>query len=303
MAEGTNVAKGRDPVTCYVSAPMGTDVEWIREPLRRRGVRLTSPSPTGGDDLYATVADIIGRCDLVIGVLTELPSSKWVAFELGMAAALKRRIVVFAGTADHTNLGNLARYLVLRVERDNREAVEFALDQILAAPRQGDSGESEAIRPSAGLGVRAEPLIRDLGSALSRGSALELERVVSEAILAFDHEAAVRPRIQDQEADIGVWSDRLVDSVGCPLLVEVKQRLGREGGNVLRRYAEMLRRCGAPWGLLVYGEGPAAQRRWSQVAPTVLTISARDLLERMRNESFADIVVSLRNRRVHHGDY
>ena len=127
---------------------------------------------------------------------------------------------------------------------------------------------------------------------------------MTRAILAFEHAAVARPQIKDQEVDIALWSDRLVDMLGCPLMIEVKQRLATGALSVLRRYAERLRHCGAYWGLLVYGEGPTVPpSRWAEVTPNVLTISAVEMFERMRTESFADIVVSLRNRRVHVGDY
>ena len=125
--------KQRNVVTCYVSAPIGTDVKWIREPLIKRGVQLAIPDPTTGVDLYATVGDIIRRCDLVIGVLTGVSESNSVAFELGMAAAMKRRIVVFAESPHDMHLAHLTHYLVLRIDSENHEAVEFVLDNVLTA--------------------------------------------------------------------------------------------------------------------------------------------------------------------------
>ena len=42
---------------------------------------------------------------------------------------------------------------------------------------------------------------------------------------------------------------------------------------------------------------------WASAAPAFLSISVLDLFERMYAQSFAGILVSLRNQRVHGGEY
>ena len=73
--------------------------------------------------------------------------------------------------------------------------------------------------------------------------------------------------------------------------------------SALKQCADATERSGGRWSLLIYGIGPKVFRKhlWS-LTPNVLVISASQLFERMREESFVEIVIGLRNHRVHGGE-
>ena len=82
--------------TCFIAAPDGIDLRILRAALRSRGVDAPVPEYlVGAAGLAAESLRQIRAADLVLGVITSSPRSRWVLFQLGQAAALGKRIVLF----------------------------------------------------------------------------------------------------------------------------------------------------------------------------------------------------------------
>ena len=292
--------------TCYIASPPGLDLRHLRASLIERGIRVILPvdfSP--GVNLSAEIPRGIAEADLVIGILTRERRSQWVLFELGQASAMGRQIVLLAPPNLGSIPSNLSGFLVLRTNLQNRSAIDFALDQLLAAPSPSSVKPPVTRRTSQGLGTRADDLLRDYRSAMSSNEPQRLERVVFEALRGPDVEVIEESRARDGGVDLAIWSDRLQQFVGNPLLVEIKSRIAGIGD--ARRAAEQLSlassTAGTGWALLLYGEGPSEHELASKaLPPTVLVRSIPALLEEMRDRSFVEIVRDLRNRRVHGGN-
>ena len=80
--------------------------------------------------------------------------------------------------------------------------------------------------------------------------------------------------------------------------IEIKARI--EGSKAASIAAQQLTQyvmaAGGLWGLLLYGDGPEELK---SLPPNILALPIRTLFERLRDESFDEIVRDLRNRRVH----
>jgi len=272
----------------------------------QRGIQVVVP-----DDLYPGanwsewISHKITEVDLVIGVLTSERRSQWVLFELGQAAALGRRIVLIAPPKLATIPSHLKRFLVIRTTLKNRNAIDFALDQILASPERPPTRRPTVASPPPVLGADADPIITRLTAAIGARDYRQVERAVAEALRGSGVEIVSEASNPDLGADIAVWSDALQPFVGNPLLIEVKIRFHEP--HELRRAANQLSEAvasrGAVWGLLLYGEGPqkfASSQKG--VPPTILVYSIVDLIEQLRTRSFAEVIRDLRNQRVHGGE-
>lgn len=303
-------ASGRS-IRCYISAPIGANVEHIRSSLIERNVKVLTPSVLSkAKDLPQSARELIANADLIIGVLRRGRQSQAVLFELGMAAAMERKIVVFDSPRGGYVPSNLQSHLVLRVGLRNREAIDFALDQILLAPVSKrntsrntsiDSIFTRKALPSQILGLSSE-----VEKALEVGDGRRFEEIISAGIRNSGVEVAVEPMLKNREMDLAVWADEFQHFVGNPLLIETRFRLRDEEQvrSALKQCAAATERSGGRWSLLIYGSGPRVFRTiWLSLAPNVLVISASDLFERMRDQSFIEVVISLRNLRVHGGEY
>ena len=288
--------------TCYISAPAGSNLKVLRSALDKRQIRVTAPSDLPGDPTSsAQLSHPLATADLVIGVLTAARRSDWVLFELGQAFVTKRQILLFIPPKGIAYFPlDLKGILTVRTSLTNREAIEFSLDQLLAAPQQKLSPAPQ-ISFGEGLGPRADQLIREANQAISGHQPLELERIIERALRESGVEALSTEFKEDQGADVAVWSDALQKSVGNPLLIEIKTRIAdrRSAQEVAAKLAKQAQSSGSLWGLLLYGEGPSFSSIQQSLPPNVLALSIADLLERMKDRPFAEVVTRLRNERVH----
>ncbi|MBU7440912.1 TIR domain-containing protein [Paraburkholderia fungorum] len=288
---------------CFLSAPVGTDLAVLRKNLKVRGVDVLAPQDftIGGDWADETQAQI-ARADLVIGVLSGNESSQWVLFELGLAAALGRRILLITPPGVESIPFAPRHMLVLRVSPDNEEAIGFALDQILSAPNRKIDGKSTRSKASPGLGQKADDLLNALDRALAASDGAGVEAVVSAALNASGTDVVVPSQTRDKGADFAVWSDSLETLVGNPLLVEVKSKIRRkeDAVRITREMSAYLSATSAQWGLLLFGDGPGPQSEWwDQSSPNILVLPLRAFLNDLRSRTFPEVVRDLRNSRVH----
>ncbi len=308
--------------TCYISAPAGTDLDNIRSVLSKRGIRVLVPEDSASyTEVVSDVPRLMSQADLVIGILTRERRSQWVLFELGQAVALGKQIVVFAPPKSDILPTNLQRFLTLRINLSNREAIAFALDQVLAAPeRVSDDGKrrteggrylrKKEVRylrkkeEGRGLGPQVDELLPKLREAVAERQGRRFEELVACAIRSSGVEVVAEAPIDDRRFDLAIWSDTLQPLVGNPLPIELKLRL--ENPSELRAALQQCLRsahaAGSTWSLLIYGEGLSSKDKvWSTTAPTVLAISIDELIREMRVTPFVDIIRRLRNLRVHSG--
>jgi hypothetical protein len=289
--------------TCFISAVAGTPLGALRDVLAGKGVQVVVPEELSpGSDWSSELASIISRVDLVIGVLTRDRRSSWVLFELGQAIALKRQVVVFAPPQIKGLPFDQQRFPVVRVSLRNREALSFALDQVLASPAPTARVRESRPAERRSLGPNTDHLLRELRSATETRDWRRVESVTAEALRLAGVDVISEAAVANRRVDFAIWSDALQPVMGNPLLVEVKGEL--RGTDALRKAAQQLSAvtsaAGTGWGLLLYGDALIADERLLlSVPPNVLVLSLSSLFEEMRGRPFAEIVKDLRNRRVH----
>ena len=285
--------------SCYLTAPADSNLGILTEALRRRDIRIVVPHDLPVEtDLAPEIASLLAHVDLVIGVMTRERRSDWVLFELGQAWAMGKRVLLFASPNITFLPSTLQRFLAVRANLSNREAIEFALDQLLAAPERTVASEPASL-PNELWGLRPT---RDLQGSFQPGTrmrAFELERLVADALRDGGVDVLSTAPGGGQGV-VAIWSDALQPVVGNPLLVEIKSSLRDPGvaADAARQLSKQVTASGSYWGLLLYGERKLSAARTS-LPPNVLLLSLETLFQRMRNELFDDIVRDLRNRRVH----
>jgi hypothetical protein len=290
--------------TCFISAPSGVKLDVLRHSLASRGIEVLVPEGLGeGADISAEINTLVAQADLVVGVLTSERRSAWVLFELGLAWANKRRIMLIASTSKSDFIpSNLQRLLVIRSKVNNAEAIGFALDQLLAAPAT-EMREPSTKRPlPTGPVPDAFVVAQQVRDAVRTRNGVALERLVAEALQKSGVQVIVEPPGHDRGADIAIWSDILAPVTGNPLLIEIKARLSSrsEARAAATNLSKHLSASGTPWGLLLYGDSidPSA-KILSSLPPNILAVDLVTLFERMTHQAFEEVVKDLRNQKVH----
>ncbi|MBL0931563.1 MAG: hypothetical protein IBJ15_15785 [Alphaproteobacteria bacterium] len=284
--------------SCFITAPAGTNLDVLTDALRRRDIRVVGPEAVSLGATWETeISNLLTSADLVIGVLTRARRSDWVLFELGQAWGQGKMVLLFAPPDSAHVPSTLRRFLTVRANLSNREAIEFALDQILAVP-EPTSMPSRSVKEKPPLGASADRYLQGSVPMFASVNALELEALVANALREAGVDVLARSQAEDRGADLAIWSDELQPFVGNPLLVEIKSRLAtpKASANAAQQLSRYVASTGGLWGLLLYGVGPADL---GSLPPNILALSIETLFLRLRGESFDQIVRDLRNRRVH----
>ncbi len=293
--------------TCFISAPSGVKLDVLRQALACRGIEVLVPGGfSESADISAEINSLVTRADLVIGILTTERRSAWVLFELGMAWAKKRRIMLIASSTKSDFIpSNLQRLLVIRSKVDNAEAIGFALDQLLAAPATDMREPSTKRTLPTGPVPDAVAVAQQVRDAVQTRNGFALEGLVAEALQKSGVQVIVEPPGRDHGVDMAIWSDVLEPVTGNPLLIQIKTRLPSrsEVRSSATNLSKHLLASGTPWGLLLYGEAmDTSARISSNLPPNVLAIDLVTLFERMTHQAFEEVIKDLRNKKVH-GSY
>lgn len=263
------------------------------------------PSPTQlGSTILNDLRHLLNSADLVIGVLTREHRPDIVLFELGQARAAKRRILLLVPSGNFIIPSVLEGIPVVRTSLTNGEAMSFALDQLIAAPETTIRASQIDRSRLRGLESTTDSFLHEVNEAISKGQESDIEKIVARAIRESGVDAiAQRPGPHGRGADLAVWSDFLQDTVGNPLLIEIKAniRSKNDARRDLQYFSALVSSSATPWGLFLYGQGPGLEERGFSTPPNVLVLSLASLFERMKDQPFVELVTWLRNQRAHGG--
>jgi hypothetical protein len=284
--------------SCFLTAPAGTSMDVLRGVLTDRDVTILAPEVLRpGASWREQLQEVLERVDFVVGVLPSPSPSASVLFDLGHASALGKRIVLFVEPGSERLPATMADLLTIKTELNNRDALGFAIDQLIRAPKA--PRQRAPLRPEASraLGSQVDEFLRRL-SRMERES--DFEALLYEVLRESAVDAVAQPRIKDRRPDFAMWSDALASYVGNPLIIEVKRSIaGQRAAEAIRQVQEYVLDAGAFWGVLIYVDGPSPGDALLKSTPLVLALRFSDLLERLRQQSFVDIIRTLRNERVH----
>jgi hypothetical protein len=286
--------------TCFISAPSGVNLAPLSRVLHDKQVRLLRVSDATTAD---QVTSALVKADLIIAVLNPEQSNANVYFEVGYAVALGKRVLLIAPPELDSLPVDLEGLLQLRTSPENLEALEFALDQLLAAPRPDPTGAGAPSNTDVPIGPLADRLLWELDDAGASITEQGLRDLIETALRASGVAAIARADQPNRGVNFAVWSDALAREGGAPLLVQVQKRI-RDPGDALKLLPVVMgyvANAGARWGLLLYLEAPPLQispDHFRDARYPVLLLGVRDLLNGLREHSFADVVRELRIRRA-----
>jgi hypothetical protein len=280
---------------CFISAPPDAAVAPLVKALEARDWEpfLLSDVAALGSSLTEAVQSAIRGADVVIGLFAEDPRTVAnTAFEVGFAVALGKPVLLVVSPGAQVP-SDLQSFLVVQAEPDNIGAVALALDNLdrYSVP----SGLEQSRRSTAvPLGAYADQLLNE-ARALADAPDTSFERLVTRAIEASGAVAVISAG-RDRGFDIGVWSDDLDAIGGNPLLIELKHHVSEQS---VRQSLSALHQTPSARVALVVSLDKKPPVNVASLRWPVLWISLADLLQRMRSETFPEVIRDLRNRSVH----
>jgi hypothetical protein len=303
---GTESAAGRKPsVQALIAAPPSVDTTVIREELSRRGIHgyQIDEVASAGRSLTDVLEESVRRADLVVAVLGNGGRDN-VLLELGFALALKKRALVIVPPGEMPPVESVP---YLRTRPDNREAIDFGLSQILAAPQPPRTAREAAAPSTKPLGQLTDDLLRRLDAAGAHPDVQELAQLIHDALTASGisvmNRSVPRSSAAAGWADFAVWSDDFEPWIGNPLLIEVRAGMA-DLDQALSSVSRLLeeRGRGTAWGLLLCCCPEIGLNGKSVRESRIFVMPIRQFLTSLRDTSLGELVKELRNQRVHGRD-
>ena len=296
-----NVSEQTKQLTCFVSSPVGTELSGLLKIIKKNNLHVLDPNKfaPGAVKIAEKLIDGIKRADLIIGVLNSESSNENVMYELGCATALEKRILVIV--SDKSEVPRDLQGLV-KVESslDNREAIEFAIQQTLNAPSLDTISRKTLPAKTKPLGQKVDLLIKELEELNLNYSPKQLEYLVQKILEASGVSVISRQKYENVMPDFAVWIDELEPYFSNPILVEVKGRL--DASRVKYTIGQSLHymSLSKARAVLVFASSISSDT-FNTVSelPNVFFFDLRELLPSLRDKSLGEVIRDRRNSIVH----
>lgn len=290
------------PTEAFIAAPPLIDTTVIRDELSRRGIHAYQLDEVAkaGQSMTEVLDESIRRADLVVAVLGNGGNGSGL-IELGYALGLKKRTLVIVPPGEEPPVKSV---LSLRTHPDDREAINFALTQLLAGPPPRRPRRSDLPPGTTPLGLVADDLLRKLEKLGAHPGEQELGDLVQEALTAGGVSVVSRapPGASNGEEhlDFGIWADDFEPWISNPLVIEVRTPVADEAelDQALRTLAALLKKRGNHWGLLLYHGPDLGAKVDPGRSPRVFVLPVRKFLTALRDTSLAEVLKGMRSQRL-----
>ena len=290
--------------TCYISAAPGIDIAALREVLHQKGLQAVLPADISstGSTIFEKAKDLIKNADFVLAVLGHKAGNENIYIEIGIAVAYGKRIIIVAPSDFDLQL-DVWSLVQVTADFERTEALGFAVDQLLAAPKGKRRRQTKTAKPAGKpRGVKIAAWLRSVESLKAGASNANFEDLVNDILKASGIHVVTRAKDPDAGPDFAIWLPELDTILGNPILIEIKKSLSGRADvtTAVNKITNYMTRSNSRFALLLYLEGPSTDVAQSEARTyQVLLLRLPELIESLKNESFSSHIRRLRNKLVH----
>ncbi len=303
MENGARTPQAR---TCYIAAPLNTDLKALEKLLIERQIQPIVSADLSSEAItfLEGIVNVIATADLFIAVLNEEQSNDNVYLELGVALGMGCRILIIA-PPERPLMVDIAELPAVRADITNLEAISLMLDQVLLSPPRKFRSQlpTPVTQEGQPIGDFADELQEQLNALSERGREVEMIQLVREVLEKSGYATiATNPLLGDGErADMVVWSDEFGPWIGNPLIIEVRKiGRGKDWEGLVDQVLNYLQVSQTRSALILYTKTAGTPDIPPSISPpNIFFLDIHQLLTAMRTKSFAKVMIDLRNRRVH----
>ena len=315
---------------CYISASFSTDLTNIIKILKEEKIRpiVISEIKNIGLNIAESVQKEISKADLVLGILDKNSSNENIFFELGIALAHKKQILLITPPSIKQVSSLLSSIITIRTDIYNLEAIRFHLQQTvsfltrkkphkligdaISEPKKIMVVEKKVIIKKKTIS-KYKPIRKLSGELIKEIENIPqneikevfLQKTLVEALETSGVSYILEKSTPTGRIDLAVWADKFHGLVGNPFPIEIKRKINKESlENVQRLFSSHFEKSSSRFGMVVYFEDSMEDiRKVDKKYPTTFFVQINSLLKMLEEKSFVDIVIDLRNSKMHGGAY
>jgi nucleoside 2-deoxyribosyltransferase len=287
---------------CFIVAPPGRESARIARVFTERGVECFRPEEiVAAEAVSEEILRHLASADFAVASLHGSVAPN-LAFELGVAHALRKPILIFTTNYDRI-FDDLRGIYVVRAEPDGIEEAGPDIDRFLRYAKETPAIEAHAPRrPPLGDFTWAHERVAALKSDRGPGRGLAFERLVSEVFQQAGGEVVEATADAVRQADLVVWLNDVAFETGGPMIVECKHFGGGSGSILLNakhsveRLEKLVGGSDASLGLLVFSHDRPNPPTHVFETPRVLSFAVEQLIDAIERGTFTDEVLQRRGR-------
>jgi hypothetical protein len=287
----------------FVSAPAATKTGLLRTILTESGADVIDAFDFGpGQSLSQTLISRILKSDGVVIVYSD--ASPNVVYEMGISVASKKPTLILVDP--NISLPAFAEsFLFLRTTLKDTEVLRASLVRFVEETRKKQPRQIAPLKRAHGASnVEAISSFLDLVG-VNRKSVTPQQ--IESALMEILKNSGVQVEVQMSRRDVGVdcvvWSERLRQTMGNPILVQLKVgNVSRENlKNTERQLLRYLGAVDAHYGVIFYLDRAGTRLHREALSPNILAFDLEDFARTLQHHSFEEVLLTERNRVVHGG--
>jgi len=298
--------------TCFVSAPAGFNLAKIKKIIIQKDFEFINASDIfyHGKTISEKINNLISLSDLFIAVFDKKLENGNILFELGIAVAHKKQIIIIA-PPNYRLPSDLNDFLILNIPQDNIEALGFAIDQFLeAADKTMKKRERKSFIIDDGI---SKPVGNKIIEFKNRLNNMNIEDISENKLVNFVGDLLKEVGISviqhshkpDLTADFAIWSDDLGAILGNPILIEIKKNIWSrsQASKVTNKLIRYIEKTNSKSAIVFYLNGLSSieiQKYTNQY--NIIFYQLGDFIEQLQSNSFSDTLRIHRNIIAHGED-
>ncbi len=296
-----DISKPGKEIKCFVSAPLGTDLSNLVSILEENGIEVLDSSQfaLGAAQITDRIIDAINSSDLFIGILNSANLNANVFYELGSATAFNKRILVIVPD-EYEIPSDLDGLVSIKSDLSNREAINFALEQILNAPKSDKRVKKDLPGKTIPLGKEADIFLKELADLEKTKFEREIEKLVRLMLESSGISIISESKYKDNRSDFAVWVNELEPYFGNPILVEVKKQMTNSMVKYTIEQSRHYMSLSKVRAVMVFSLSiPADVAANIPKLPNIFFFDLSQLLDILRDKSLGEVIRDRRNSLVH----
>jgi hypothetical protein len=289
-------------LSSFISAPAGTDLSQLLEVLTENHIQILDPAKFAPGAVKITDKLIAGirHADLVIAVLGTASLSGNVLFELGCASALGKKALVIIPEGSEIP-SDIKDIVSIRTTPNNREAVIFALEQILNSPTPVSDQKANLIDKSMPLGSIADNLLNRLQSFGLMPTENDIFNTVREVLEICGVKPQEQLKQSEESLAFVVWIDELQPYFSNPITIEIKGSIctSKQANDAISQILSCMSINNIT--TVIVFAAQIAEEAMTVISsyPNLYFFGLAEILDKLRKESLGQIIRQERNSRVH----
>ncbi len=307
-------------LTCFISAPSGVNTNIIKKILEEKGIEVIQlvNEIFIGDLISKKIDQLISNADFILAILDETKSNSNVFVEIGMAKALKKKIIIISppGIILPSHLQDI---IIIKANISNTEALEFNVEQALPflsvtkkrKPKHYVVKITESVQVSDRLEIKKQsktnplgPIANELRNELRNITEKNFNQSGIDLVKHVIQKSGIKVVVENRttkDADFAVWVNELGSILDNPFLIELKFSIDHQHiSNLIDQISSHFQKGKRNWALILFLKGPAEIELDEKVrSSTILFLQIEKFLKLLEQKSFGEIILQLRNNRVH----